>query len=219
MLCAMLLAPGCADPITYAPRPLGKDSLTRAEQQTLLVLARRTLTAVATGKQDLPLLSGLKITERLRRKQGAFVALTLPRLFGLFGGHPNGRLRACAGHLVPVKPLYEAVIFDARRGGKFDPRFTPVKASELDDITIEVSAVTAPRKLRDPSHFLVGQHGLELRHPGGAATYLPHIPLSLGWDRMQTIENLCKKAGLDSDAWKTSAVSLSIYRAHSFVEK
>ena len=215
----MLLASGCTSPVTHLPRPLGKDSLTKAEQQTLLVLARRTLVAVATGKQGRPLLSGLTLTDRLRRKQGVFVALLKPPLLGLFGGHPEGRLRACAGHLAPLKPLYEAVIFDVRRGGKFDPRFTPVERSELADISIELSVVTPPRKVRSPKEILIGQHGIELRQGNQMATFLPYFPPSMGWDRQQTLTKLCKKAGLDGDAWKSGEVSLSVYRAHTFTDK
>ncbi len=219
LLLCTLLAPGCTNPVTHPPRPLGKDSLTRAEQQTLLVLARRTLAAVATGKQRGPLLGGLMLTDRLRRKQGVFVALLKPPLLGLFGGHPGGRLRACAGHLAPLKPLYEAVIFDVRRGGKFDPRFSPVEEAELDDITIELSVVTTPRRVRSSEQIVIGQHGIELRKGKQMATFLPYFPVSMGWDRRQTLRKLCKKAGIDGDAWKSGDVSLSIYRAHTFVEK
>ena len=185
----------------------------------MLLLARRTLVAVASGKQRGPLLGGLKLTDRLRRKQGVFVALLKPPLLGLFGGHPGGRLRACAGHLVPLKPLYEAVIFDVRRGGKFDPRFTPVEESELADISIELSVVTPPRKVRSPDEIVIGQHGVELRKGARMATFLPYFPRSMGWDRQQTLKKLSKKAGLDAGAWKTAGVSLSVYRAHTFVEK
>lgn len=190
-----------------------------AEQRTLLILARRTLTAVVSGKQRQPLLGGLKLTDRLRRKQGVFVSLLKPPMLGLFGSHPAGRLRACAGHLVPIKPLYEAVIFDVRRGGRFDPRFDPVKQSELEEITIELSVVTTPRRVRSAGEVLVGQHGVDVRKGKRMATYLPYYPLSMGWDRQETLSRLCKKAGLEPDACLTGEASLSVYRAHTFAER
>lgn len=200
------------------PSPLGQQTLDPAARQTLLTLARATLTAVTTPGKRQPLLHGITLTPRLRRKQGVFVSLYRPPLLGLFSAHPAGRLRACAGHLPPLKPLYEAVIFETRKAALMDPRFDRVSAAEAPSLAIELAVVSAPRQVQ-PRQIRPGEHGVELRLGHKRSTYLPYFLRLKGWDREHTLDRLGHKAGLDPAAWRDPQARLSVYEAQTFREQ
>jgi len=94
-------------------------SLTKAEEDTLLTIARKSVeTAVRDGKQYECSTGGLATLEQER---GAFVTLT-----------EHGQLRGCIGYVSPLKPLYLAVRDVARFAAVRDTRFMPVTAKELE---------------------------------------------------------------------------------------
>ncbi|HHN73052.1 MAG TPA: AmmeMemoRadiSam system protein A, partial [Thermopetrobacter sp.] len=61
--------------------------------------------------------------------------------------HRHGALRGCIGSILPVRPLIEDVIHNARAAAFEDPRFPPLTAEELPEVDIEVSLLTLPRPL------------------------------------------------------------------------
>ena len=91
----------------------------------------------------------------------------------------GGRLRGCIGVTSPVRPLVVDVSHNAHSSSTRDPRFSPVRSEELDDLTISISILTVPERLEvDTRDGLldaldVGTDGLIIRHGERRAAFLP----------------------------------------------
>ena len=169
-----------------AETPLG-----RAEEQQLLALARRTLERYfATGITPLP----RGFPPAAHRRQGAFVTL-----------RQRGELRGCIGHMAEDLPLDQTVGRMAMAAAFQDPRFPPLEPGELKNVEIEISALTPLRQVSGPEAVVIGRDGVQIRKSGRVAVFLPEVPVEQGWDRNALMENLCLKAGLPRDAWKSGA--------------
>jgi AmmeMemoRadiSam system protein A len=146
-----------------------------------------------------------------KEQRGCFVTLT-----------KRGSLRGCIGYIEPVKPLFEAVIDNAKNAALEDPRFTPVAPHELSEIRIEVSVLTKPEPVeyKDSADLLnkivAGVDGLILTKGYHQSTYLPQVWEQLP-DKIQFLENLAVKGGMPPDGWKTANVKR--YRAIHFQEQ
>lgn len=186
------------------------EGVNKEEQEFLLKLARRTLDEYYTTGSTKPEIK-TELSPRLRQVQGCFVTL-----------NKNNNLRGCIGHILPQKPLYECVIENALNAALHDPRFPAVKKEELKDIEIEVSVLTAPKKLdysnsQDLLEKLTPmQDGVVLKYGLGGATYLPQV-----WEQMpdkeEFLSSLCRKSGNPMDCW-TKKPEISLYQAQVFKE-
>lgn len=166
-------------------------SLTAEEKSQLIQLARSAIRMFVAGEKipnDHPQ------SPALLEKKGAFVTLK-----------KHGRLRGCIGFIQPLFPLYETVIQAAVYAAAKDVRFQPVKASELEDLEIEISVLSPMEKIRNPNLVKVGQHGLFVSKGGEQGFLLPQVPVENGWTRTAFLEQACMKAGLLPDAWKHGA--------------
>jgi uncharacterized protein (TIGR00296 family) len=151
--------------------------------------------------------------EFLKSHRGAFVTLNTL----------DGELRGCIGIPYPVKPLGEAVVHAAVGAAAHDPRFPRVKASELDSLTVEVSALTEPEeiecKARElPNHVRVGTDGLIVSAMGTSGLLLPQVATEMGLTPDTFLSLTCEKAGLFPDAWLESGVKVRRFQAEIFAE-
>jgi AmmeMemoRadiSam system protein B/AmmeMemoRadiSam system protein A len=169
----------------------GSHDLDSGEKRRLLRLAREALESHYAGRKP-PAVS--KPSARLNELRGAFVTLT-----------KDGRLRGCIGYVEPVVPLWQAVREMAVAAATGDPRFSPVTPDELDDLRIEISALSPLERCTDPTGVTVGRHGLVVRLGGRSGLLLPQVPLEQGWDREEFLAHTCRKAGLPPDAWSRDA--------------
>ena len=131
---------------------------------------------------------------------GAFV--TLKR-----GGH----LRGCIGTLDCRHSLPEEIARVAVSAAREDPRFEPLRASELEDLEVEVS-ILGPLERIDPfdeQAFEIGTHGLVVEDGWRRGLLLPQVATERGWDRETFLSQTSLKARLPSDAWRTGA---TVYR-------
>jgi len=103
------------------------------------------------------------------------------------------------------------------RGFK-DRRFSPVTKEECNDITIEISALTAPKPIQSPDDIRIGIDGVVLNKDGRSAVFLPQVAPEQGWDVNQMLTRLSRKAGLPEDAWKEGA-SFLVFQAVVFGEE
>lgn len=181
--------------------------LSDEEEQTLLKLARTSLNEWINNKSDDVNLSKFDLTPNLRRDAGAFVTL-----------HEKGRLRGCIGYIMPIKPLYETVLENARNASTGDPRFPKVAAKELPDIDIEISVMSPLHKIDSINEIEIGRHGLLIKKGASQGVFLPQVPVDQGWDLNQYLEGICRKAYLPRGAWKTGA-ELQVFTAQVFGEK
>lgn len=146
-------------------------------------------------------------TDALNTVCGAFVTL-----------HEEEQLRGCIGHITGIKPLYEGVKELALSSAFQDPRFRPLEKEELHKVDIEISVLTPPEK-GSPEDVKVGTHGILLQSGPRSGVLLPQVPLEQGWDRMEFLENTCRKAGLPSGCWKDKNTELFLFSAIVFGEK
>ena len=178
-------------------------ALTDYEKKLLLQTARETVTAVLEKRDP----SYSEPTKLLTENCGAFVTL-----------HKHGALRGCIGYLTGIKPLFNTIKDMAVSSAFNDPRFHPVEADEIDDITIEISVLSPMKKISSIEELEPGKHGLYLKKGHSSGTLLPQVALEQGWDRETFVRYTCTKAGLPTDAYLDDSTELYVYTAVVFSE-
>jgi len=186
--------------------------LTPQGRQTLLTLARETITRAA-HHQELPPVDMDAVPENLRRDGASFVTLT-----------KHGQLRGCIGSLEPRRPLVLDVRENALSAAFHDPRFPPVRPEELDDLHVEISVLSIPQPLSyDGPEDLVaklrpGVDGVVIERGWNRATFLPQV-----WEKLpdphQFLQHLCLKAFLPDDAYRYPGLDVYTYHVEKFEEE
>ena len=181
--------------------------LSEEEEQTLLKISRFTLEKWVKEKKypSEKDLRNYQITAALEQKAGVFVSL-----------HKMGELRGCIGYILPILPLYQTVIEMAQSAALHDPRFSPVSPAELKNITVEISVLTVPETITDPSVIEVGKHGIIMKRGYSQGLLLPQVATDYGWDRETFLEHTCLKAGLPRNAWQDKNTEIQIFSAQVF---
>ena len=182
-------------------------ALTEEDKKQLLLLARKTM-IYALQNRRVPDASdlGIAISDAMRPARAAFVTLK-----------KNSQLRGCIGDIFPQRPLYKSVITNSIHACVNDRRFAPVSQDELKDITIEISALTAPAPIASPDEIRIGIDGVVLNKDGHSAVFLPQVATEQGWDVNQMLTQLSLKARLPADGWKEGA-SFLVFQAEVFGE-
>jgi hypothetical protein len=150
------------------------------------------------------------------RKAGVFVTLNY-----LKGREEH--LRGCIGFLLAHGPLNKSVIEAAIAAATQDPRFAPVDIKELGNITFEVSVLTEPEELQcEPADYArqvrIGRDGLMMKWRHGSGLLLPQVPVELGWDVDEYLDNICYKAGAPRGALQETSTKLYTFQALVFKE-
>lgn len=189
--------------------------LSSDEEKLLLTIARDALVAFVIDQQRLSLES-YALSAELRARHGAFVTL-----------RSAGVLRGCIGHTRNIESLAEAVRDNTINAAARDPRFAPVKAEELDDLRIEISALCPGTRpdlpfipVKDLAEIELGRDGLYLDHAGdkGGGLLLPQVPLEQGWSVHDFLNGVCRKAGAEPGAWQEVGSQLYRFSAQVFSE-
>ncbi|WP_028574382.1 AmmeMemoRadiSam system protein A [Desulfonatronovibrio hydrogenovorans] len=130
-------------------------------------------------------------TEKLKEKLGAFVTLK-----------KRGMLRGCIGNIVADTPLWKTIARMGVQAAFNDPRFPPLKKSELEEISLEISILSPLVPVDDLEKIEPGRHGLLIRKGPYSGLLLPQVAREYGWDRETFLSQTCGKAGLDRSCWK-----------------
>ncbi len=154
----------------------------------------------------------------LREKMGVFVTLNNRH------APPQMALRGCIGFPLPIYPLVEATINAAIYAAVDDPRFPPVRESELDDLVLEVSVLTPPEPVESPPEerpkkIKVGRDGLIVEKGIYSGLLLPQVPIEWGWDEEEFLVQTCWKAGLPPDCWLDPDTKVYRFTAEVFEEE
>ena len=134
-------------------------------------------------------------------------------------------LRGCIGFPMPDKKLSHGIIDTAIAAATEDPRFSPVKTNELNDIVFEVTVLTPPVEITvtDPMEYLekikVGRDGLIIRNSFSSGLLLPQVPVEYGWNVEEFLQHTCEKAGLEKDTWKNEKVKIEKFEGIVYKEK
>ncbi|MBA7549663.1 hypothetical protein ES705_42154 [subsurface metagenome] len=110
------------------------------DESAYVKLARETIeNYIKQGKIITPPLGLPEEKEMINQKAGVFVSLK-----------KNGNLRGCIGTFMPVQEnIAQEIIKNAISAAVDDPRFSPVTASELSDLTISVDVLSPPEEISD----------------------------------------------------------------------
>ncbi len=162
---------------------------------TVIALAKAAISAALNQPEDFDLENALKTYPALKEKGAVFVTINTK---------PHGQLRGCIGSLHASRPLYEDIIHNAQAAALYDPRFLPLNAEELAQITLEVSILSEPQIVHYTdvedlkSKIVPFQDGVVLKLDGRQATYLPQV-----WEQLPRFDDffssLCMKANLGND--------------------
>ena len=149
-------------------------------------------------------------------RRGVFV--TLKRF-------PDDELRGCIGYPLPVLALRTGLARAAVAAATEDPRFLPVRSSELALLAIEVSVLTPPSAIgtHEPQAIVqavsVGRHGLIVEGHGTSGLLLPQVATEQGWSGEEFLDGACDKAGLPRGAWRDPRVTVRRFEAEVVRER
>ena len=181
--------------------------LTSEDREILLKISRKTLVDYLTNYD--------------RPKYKVYLPnLLKPRpVFVTLRDRKSNDLRGCRGGTKADTPLMEAVVKMTIASATDDPRFSPVILEEVEDIKIEINALTPMRRIK-PFEVKVGIHGLMIVKGLQAGLLLPQVPVSFNWDQNTFLDQLCKKAGLPTDTWREeSGVKLFGFESEEWAEE
>jgi AmmeMemoRadiSam system protein B/AmmeMemoRadiSam system protein A len=185
-------------------------NLSLKEKKTLLSIARQTLENHFKGNYKVlkEIENSYSINTPLKEKSGVFVTL-----------RKKNDLRGCIGSIIGVEPLWEAVRNNVLKSAFHDPRFPPLKESELEKVDIEISVMTPLQKIDDYKKIRLGTDGVIIRKDNHQAVYLPQVATETGWNLDQFLGHLCQKAWLPTNSYKSGGIEFHIFQALVFEEK
>ncbi|MBD3204653.1 AmmeMemoRadiSam system protein B [Candidatus Woesearchaeota archaeon] len=197
--------------VGYSSIVFYEPDISKNDKEFLLKLSRETLEKYIK-ETKIPKINKNLISERLLKKQGCFVTL-----------NKKNNLRGCIGHIMPQETLYECVIDNTINAAVNDRRFSLVQEHELDEIEIEISALSVPERLdyKNPEDLLKQlipeKHGVIVKSGLHQATYLPQVWEELP-EKKEFLQRLCIKAGLTQYCWKEN-INVLTYTASVWEEK
>jgi MEMO1 family protein len=183
--------------------PLSANPLSDLEKKSLLAFARKTIQLQLTT-QMVPMARNLPA--RMLFPQGAFVTLK-----------KNGELRGCIGNMSSDYALGKIVGSMALYAAFNDSRFSPLRASEISQIEIEISVLTPMKSIKTYEDIVPGRDGVLLTKGTSAAVFLPQVATENDWSRSEMLDHLCIKAGLPTGCWKRDA-GFKVFQAEVFSE-
>jgi AmmeMemoRadiSam system protein A len=127
-----------------------------------------------------------RVPEEMKEKAGVFVSI-----------HENGQLRGCIG---TIRPCYantaDEIIHNAVAACSQDPRFSPVREEELDQLVITVDVLSPSERIQDKSQLDVHKYGVICSTKDGRRGLL--LPDLEGVDTVERqIEIACSKGNID----------------------
>jgi len=136
----------------------------------------------------------------LSSEYGSFVSL-----------HKGSELRGCIGTCFPTSPLYETVTEMTQAAATQDHRFSPITAKEIQDIHIDISVLSPLERAHDPLSLIVGEHGLFVANGKKRGVLLPQVATEYGWNMRTFLNQVCLKADLPKEAWKSNDTQVSSF--------
>ncbi len=154
-------------------------------------------TYIKTGRRIFP---PIDLPREFKKQAGTFVSLK----------DKYGNLRGCIGTIEPQRrSLAEEIIFNAISSAVRDPRFSPVKADELDDLRISVDVLGEPEDIKDISELDPKKYGVIVTRSGRKGLLLPDLE---GVDTPEKqVEIAKRKAGIVQEDVKLKRFEVKRY--------
>ncbi len=183
--------------------PLCSPALSSDERRALLDRARSAITQAVCSQSiaDLPAPAG-----RLAEPGSAFVTV-----------YCSSRLRGCVGRTDRALALAEVVSQCAIGAVLRDTRFRPLEPAELSRMSIEISVLSELQPLA-PHALEAGRHGIVVCRGERRGLLLPQVAAQRGWSVEHFLEETCRKAGLEPDAWRDPETQIFGFTAEVFSE-
>lgn len=179
--------------------------LTEEQGQRLIQIARENIIYYLKNRQ---MLSVDDTFPEFQEKRGVFVTLK-----------KHETLRGCIGYPEPIYPLINALLDSSISAAVRDPRFPPVTAEEMNDITVEVTVLTKPQKIDpDPQNVTIGEDGLMVEKGMFKGILLPQVPVEWEWNAEEFLCQTCIKAGLPPDCWLDGDTIMYKFQGQIFSE-
>ncbi|ACY16667.1 AmmeMemoRadiSam system protein A [Haliangium ochraceum] len=176
--------------------------LTDDEKRELLRIARATLREYFHTGRIPP---GKPHRDSLTAEAGAFVSL-----------HKGDELRGCIGTQQESTALFRTIQEMTIAAASRDPRFEPIEEDEIEELKIEISVLAEAEPVSSAADVEIGQHGLAIECDGKRGLLLPQVASKAGLDSERFLAEVCTKAGLPEDAWRSDGASLSKFSAQVF---
>jgi len=127
-----------------------------------------------------------ELSPEMKGRAGVFVSLK-----------KRGQLRGCIGTFEPAqKNVAEEIVRNAISSAVDDPRFTPVRPSELDNLEYSVDILTSPEPVDSPAQLDPEKYGLIVECGYRRGLLLPDLE---GVKDVETQIAICRqKAGIGS---------------------
>lgn len=167
--------------------------LSEADRHALLQLARKAIREAVLHRRLPNIIPHEGV---FSERRGVFVTL-----------HVRGRLQGCIGVTEPDESVGEAVVRCAVSAALEDPRFAPMKEPQLEEMSVEISLLSALDPIL-PEAIEIGCHGLLVVNHAQRGLLLPKVATEHGLTREQFLEETCRKAGLPRQAWKDAETQI-----------
>jgi AmmeMemoRadiSam system protein A len=178
-------------------------SLSEKDRKAILELARQGVFHAVCHERPL---STFPTTGVFAERRGLFVTL-----------HVAKKLRGCIGVIEVSTNLGEALARCAADAAMHDPRFSRMRADEMDALEIEVSLLS-PIEPIQPEAVEIGIHGLLVERGMRRGLLLPQVAVEHRLSREQFLAETCTKAGLPREAWKEPETKLFGFRCELISE-
>jgi AmmeMemoRadiSam system protein A len=179
-------------------------SLSETDRRALLELARRAIAEAVSLQRTA---GNIPQSGIFAEKRGVFVTL-----------HARGRLRGCIGVVEAFEPLGESIAHSAVSAALRDPRFSPVRSEDLQEIHIEISLLSLLEPIR-PENIEIGKHGLLISQGSKRGILLPQVAVEHKLSREQFLEETSRKAGLNTQAWQEPETQVLGFTCEVFSEE
>lgn len=124
---------------------------------------------------------------------------------------PEGRVRVSIGTSrseVSGAELLEQVVAAATA----DPRFPPLGAEELDDLSLTLWELDAPRPIRGPEE-LRPDDAVRVEREPFSGVFLPENYMGGAWEATSFLKQACRRAGLEAGAFLEGGTRLTAFTA------
>ncbi len=125
----------------------------------------------------------------------------------------NKELRACMGHIIGSQDINNEIISTAQMAATQDYRFGAIRPDELKDLEYDVTVLSRMKRITDSNTIEIGKHGLYIRYGQNSGLLLPQVASDRNWTITEFLENICYKANLPKDAYKSKDAQIFIFEA------
>jgi AmmeMemoRadiSam system protein A len=163
----------------------------KKEMHPLVQLAKKAVEGYVNGHQ---VVDPGELMPEMQERAGVFVSLK-----------KHGQLRGCIGTFEPTQPnVAGEIIHNAISSATGDPRFSPVRPGELNELEYSVDVLTSPEPVEDRSQLDPVKYGVIVEAGRRRGLLLPDLE---GVDSADMqIEICCQKAGI------SPSESVTLYR-------